>query len=78
MTEDIELQNVKKKHKRVLLEKMNEKGISDEQELYRDLATYESYFGEKDHERVGLALVSIQRRIKASQQTLRHNPGMLE
>ena len=49
-----------------MIEKKNDKGMSDEQELYRDLATYESYFSEKDHERVGLALTSIQRRIKAS------------
>ena len=64
--EQMDSYNLKKRQKITLIQKQNQKGVSDEQELYRDLATYESYFGEKDHERVGLALVSIQRRIKAS------------
>ena len=67
MIADMDLLNSKKLQKRGLVEKQNEKGDSDKQELYRDLATYEICFSEKDHERVCLALSSIQRRIKASQ-----------
>jgi hypothetical protein len=47
-------------------------------ELNRDLSTYESNFATKQHEMLGLQLTSIQRRIKATHQTIKHNPKMLK
>lgn len=41
--------------------------------MLRDLATYESGFAQKNHDQVGLALVSIQRRIAGTQRTMKAN-----
>jgi hypothetical protein len=49
-----------------LIEKAAAKAKADMLELMRDLSTYESNFGIKDYEALGLSLTSVQRRIKAT------------